>query len=188
MCFKCCLTLSLCFMYSLWLMTQSLSRLQQQLQAGIGCLHLCLPLSGWHCHHTDRYATAKDKQGWPVIWLSYPTPCTHPVEGHWRHGAEAYMGHSQCQCHLTFCLAVSVGRCCACCYGPGNFHCGKVKAVKWVASSHKMPQSQLRIMMCIWKIVCACVCSRGHECMLRMSTVSFVGISFNVFSFDDIVH
>lgn len=35
MCFKCCLNLSLCFMHSSWLMTQSLSFLQQQLQAGI---------------------------------------------------------------------------------------------------------------------------------------------------------
>lgn len=130
--------------------------------ADASAVPVCLPLSvsAWHCHppqpHVNTspllrggFATAKDKEGWPVIWLSYPTPCTHPVKGHWRHDAQADAVHLPCQCHLTFCLAVSVGRCCSCCYKPGNFHCGKVKAVKWVASHPKMPHSLLRIMMCI---------------------------------------
>lgn len=163
MCFKCCLTFSLCFMYSPRLMTQSLSTLRQQQQ--VSAVHLWMPVSvsGWHCHTlqprlntfplcTGRYATAKDKQRWPMIWLSYPMSCTHPLEGHRHHGAEADMVHSSCQCHLTFCLAVSVGRCCSCCYKAWQLSLWQGESSKmseWVASSPKMPQILLCIMMCI---------------------------------------
>jgi len=53
--------------------------------------------------------------------------------------AEAELVQWLCQCHLMFCLAVSVECRYSCCYWPSSLECSKVEAAEWVTSHLKLP-------------------------------------------------
>lgn len=113
---------------------------------------------------------------------NHVTQLTHiphaPVEGYWRHGTDAV--RSPWQCHLTFCLAVSVGRGCSCCYGPdcwqlslwqgeSNKMSGKSSQTATKPAAHNNGRLKM-VFACVWVRVGAGACwgdERGFICEYR---------------------
>lgn len=155
---------------------------------------LCLPLllsvclSGWHCHMPQPRNAIPPRvqvgmlQQRQMGMTNHMTQLTHirhaPVEGYWRHGADAV--HSPWQCHLTFCLAVSVGRGCSCCYGPdcwqlslwqgeSNKMSGKSSQTATKPAAHNNGRLKM-VFACVWVRVGAGACwedERGFICEYR---------------------
>lgn len=96
MCFKCCSTLSLCFLLSSWLMTQGLglrkTAATSRHQPSVSASHSSfLSVSEWHCHmpqprintsplYTDRHATAKTNRDDQSYDSAVPHPARSPAK------------------------------------------------------------------------------------------------------------